>query len=151
MEVNKQKAFMENYKKALGLQTDRSDIINMSRAWQMANSQDYSGNEELMEENAQLEGSRNNGLLDSLGGLTSSILNNPNLLKKSNTGIYNQNTDIGSTTYNWKTNTFNNKNKVGTINSNGSMNTGIGGTTYNWNTNTFGSNNIMNSFDKIKF
>jgi len=33
MEVNKQKAFMENYKKALGLQTDRSDIINMNRAW----------------------------------------------------------------------------------------------------------------------
>ena len=43
------------------------------------------------------------------------------------------------------------QNKVGTINSNGSMNTGIGGTTYNWKTNTFGSNNMMNSFDKIKF
>ena len=43
------------------------------------------------------------------------------------------------------------QNKVGTINSDGSMNTGIGGTTYNWKTNTFGSNNMMNSFDKIKF
>ena len=35
------------------------------------------------------------------------------------------------------------QNKVGTINSDGSMNTGIGGTTYNWKTNTFGSNNSL--------
>ena len=85
-------------------------------------------------------------MISNIGGMISNYL--PDIIssfgrKKSNNNNSSTNSSFYESPY------LKTQNKVGTINSNGSMNTGIGGLTYNWNTDTFGSNNIMNGFNKI--
>lgn len=116
-EVNKQQAFMNNYKEALGMQSNRSDIVNRNRAWQIANSQNYS-DDELQNKNLQLQQSKV-GVLDSLGGLSTDILNAFSSNKKSSSNNPPSDSYFG----NYVKTQFKNP---GTFNSDGSFNTSLG-------------------------
>ena len=142
-EVNKQQAFMNNYKEALGMQSDRSDIVNRNKAWQIANSQNYS-DDELQNKNLQLQQSKV-GILDSLGGLSTDILNAFSNNKKSSSNNPPSDSYFG----NYVKTQFKNP---GTFNSDGSFNTSLG--TYKWEdgklkniSNTYGTFNVDGSMN----
>ena len=96
MEADKAASWMNNYKKALLQQTDRSDIVNSHNAFQIANSADYSNNK-LQKENLKLAQSKTNptgDFLSSLGGIVSNFFTK----KDSTTPAPTTSTSITSTT-----------------------------------------------------
>ena len=108
---------MNNYNEALRMQSDRSDIVNKNRAWQIANSQNYS-DDELQNQNLQLQRSKV-GVLDSLEGLSTDILN----AFSNNKNVSSNNSSSGSYFGNHVNTQYKN---YGTFNSDGSMNLGGG-------------------------
>ena len=131
---------MNNYKEALGMQSDRSDIVNRNKAWQIANSQNYSDNE-LQNKNLQLQQSKV-GILDSLGGLSTDILNAFN--KKSSSNNPSSDSYFG----NYVKTQFKNP---GTFNSDGSMNLGRGLGTYSYSNGYTTTPYQSTMFDQNKF
>ena len=93
VELDKQKLFYNEYKKQLGLQTDRSDIVNANKAYNEAKNIDYSDvNQQFLDKQQQLLNQKqqnNNNLISSIGGISGTILNS--IGKKKNTSSSNNN------------------------------------------------------------
>ena len=93
VELDKQKLFYNEYKKQLGLQTDRSNIVNANKAYNEAKNIDYSDvNQQFLDKQQQLLNQKqqnDNSLISSIGGISGTILNS--IGKKKNTSSSNNN------------------------------------------------------------
>ena len=91
VELDKQKLFYNEYKKQLGLQTDRSNIVNANKAYNEAKNVDYSDvNQQFLDKQQQLLNQKqqnDNSLISSIGGISGTILNS--IGKKKNTSSSN--------------------------------------------------------------